>query len=69
MIFSYARICVTMMYINSDYINNLVYLWCHTISHNTLYYIWYETISLGWIYSSPDGCYDGSYRSGEDAIG
>ena len=69
MVFSYARICVIMMYINSDYINNSVYLWCHTISHNTLYYISYETISLEWTNSSHQGFFLWSYRSGEDAIG
>ena len=65
---SYVRVCM-MMYIDSYYINNLVYLWCHTISHNTLYYMWYETISLEWRNSSHLCCYEWSYRSGEDAIG
>ena len=64
-----VKLCVVMTYIDSYYINNLVYLWCHTISHNTLYYIRYETISLVWSYSSHLGCFEGSYRRGEDAIG
>ena len=34
-----VKFCVMMMYIDSYSDNNLVYLWCHTISHNTLYNI------------------------------
>ena len=34
-----VKLCVMMMYIDNYSDNNLVYLWCHIISHVTLYYI------------------------------